>query len=57
MNKRVIRVYIDQEPELYEELLSATMNHTQYDGCYVTQYMENLGEELQRMGEFTLREE
>ena len=57
VKKRVIRVNIGQEPELYEELFSAMMNHTQYDdGCYVMQYMEHRGENLQMVGEFTLRE-
>ncbi|MBW1791459.1 MAG: hypothetical protein JRJ14_04200 [Deltaproteobacteria bacterium] len=57
MKERVIRVYKDKEPELYEELVSAVMNHTQYDGCYVMQYMEHPGENLQTVAEFTLREQ
>ena len=52
----IIRVCIEKEPELYEELMSATMNHTQYEGCYVMQYSEYRGDEGQMMGEFMLRE-
>ena len=41
MNPRVIKVIIEKEPELYEELMAATLNHTQFDGCYVMQYNED----------------
>ena len=56
MNNRVIKVCIEKEPELYEELVSATMNHTQYEGSYVMQYSECRGGEGQMIGEFMLRE-
>ncbi len=53
----LIVVNIDKERELYEALLSAAMNHTPYDGCYVMQYSEHRDSEGQMVGEFTLREE
>jgi len=56
MNKRVIKVCIEREPELYEELMAATLNHIQYDGCYIMQYAEYWGDEGQKMGEFMLHE-
>jgi hypothetical protein len=56
MNRRIIKVFIEKEPERYEELMSATVNHTQYDGCYIMQYSEYLNSELQMIGEFMLRE-
>lgn len=56
MKTRVIRINIQQERELYETPLSATMNPTEYDGCYVMQYAEHRGEEGQVIGEFTLQE-
>jgi hypothetical protein len=57
MDKRVIRVNIKKEPELYEELMLAMTNHAQHEGCYVIQYSENVGGEGQMVGEFMLREE
>jgi hypothetical protein len=56
MNNRVIRFCIEEQPELYEELISATTNHTLYEGCYVMQYSEHRGSEGQMIGEFTLRQ-
>jgi hypothetical protein len=56
MNRRIIKVFIEKEPERYEELMSATVTHTQYDGCYIMQYSEYLNSELQMIGEFMLRE-
>jgi len=41
MNTREIRVSMDKEPELYNELYSAMMEHREYDGCYVMQYSEH----------------
>ena len=57
MKTRLILVSIEKERELYEALLSATMNHTPYDGCYVMQYAEHRNNEGQMVGEFTMREE
>ena len=56
MNNRVIRVCIEKEPKLYEELESAMMNYTQYEGCYIMQYSEYRGSEGWMIGEFMLRE-
>ena len=53
---RLIRVVIDREQELYEELMSATINHAQYEGCYVTQYTEYRDSAGRMIGEFMLRE-
>ena len=52
----VIRVLIDKEPERYDELMSATINHVQYEGCYVTQYTEYRDSAGRMIGEFMLRE-
>ncbi|MGB5473085.1 MAG: hypothetical protein WBQ78_06385 [Gammaproteobacteria bacterium] len=56
MKTRVILANIHEERKLYETLLSATMNHTKYDGCYVMQYSEHRDREGQMMAEFLLRE-
>jgi len=56
MKTCVILVSIEKERELYEALLSATMNHTEYDGCYIMQYSEHRGDEGHMVGEFTLIE-
>lgn len=56
MNTRTIRVSISKEKALYEELVSAMMSHTEYDGCYVMQYSEHRGGEGQMVAEFMLRE-
>ena len=40
MNTRVIKVNIEKEQALYDELYSAMMEHREYDGCYVMQYSE-----------------
>jgi hypothetical protein len=56
MSHRVIRVCIGKEPELYEELIAATTNHTLYEGCFIMQYSEHRGYEGEMIGEFTLRQ-
>jgi hypothetical protein len=56
MNTRVIKICIEEEPELYQKLLDATTNHTLYDGCYVMQYSEHRGNEAKMIGEFMLRQ-
>lgn len=56
MKTRTIKVNIRTEPELYEALLSATMNHTHYDGCYIMQYSECRGSDGQMVAEFMLHE-
>ena len=53
---RVIKFNIEQDPELYDELMSAMMEHREYDGCYIMQFSESRGDELQMVGEFILRE-
>ena len=40
MNTRVIKVNIEKEQALYNELYSAMMEHREYDGGYVMQYTE-----------------
>jgi len=55
MEMRVIRAGIEKERELYEALLSATMNHKEYDGCYVMQYSEYRETDGQMIGVFVLR--
>ena len=40
MNTRVIKVTIEKEQALYNELYSAMMEHREYDGGYVMQYTE-----------------
>lgn len=56
MINRVIKVCIDKAPELYGELESAMMNHTQHEDCYVMQYSEHRDSEGRMIGEFILRE-
>ena len=56
MNTRIVTVSIKQERELYDTLLSATMNHIEYDGCYVMQYTEHRGKDGQMVAEFMLRD-
>jgi hypothetical protein len=36
--------------------MSAMMEHREYDGCYIMQFSESRGDELQMVGEFMLRE-
>ena len=40
MNVREIKVCIKKEPVLYDELITAMLEHHEYDGCYVKQYSE-----------------
>jgi hypothetical protein len=56
MKTQVITVSIKKERELYDTLLSATMNHAEYDGCYVMQYTEHRGNDGQMVAVFTLRD-
>jgi hypothetical protein len=55
MNTRVIKVRIDREQALYEELMSAMMEHRQYEGGYIMQCCEHRGGEGQMVAEFMLR--
>ena len=41
MNTREIKVCIEKEPALYDELFSAMMECREYDGCHVLQYSES----------------
>jgi hypothetical protein len=50
-----IRIVIEQQPELYDELIEAMMTHSQYQGCYVVQYSETR-EGGQTVARFILRE-
>lgn len=55
MNIRAIKVYIQREPERYEELMSAMLEHREYNGCYVMLYSE-YEENGWKIGEFMLRD-
>ena len=56
MKTRLIKLNIVQDQALYDDLMSAMMEHRQYDGCYIMQYSEYRGDLLQMVGEFILRE-
>jgi hypothetical protein len=56
MKTRIIRINIEQEPELHKELEYALVSHTKYQGCYIMQYMEHRNDEYQMIGEYMLRE-
>jgi hypothetical protein len=56
MNTRTIRVNINKEKALYDELISAGLNNTEYEGCYVMQWSEHRGDNYQMVAEFMLRE-
>ena len=56
MSIREVKVCIEKEQALYNELYSAMMDHREYDGCYVMQYSEYRSSEGQMMGEFILRD-
>jgi hypothetical protein len=55
MVTREIRTSLDSD--LYIELMSAMMEHRQYEGGYIMQYSEHLDSELRMVGVFFLREE
>jgi hypothetical protein len=55
METRLIKLNLEKDQELYEEPMSAMMEHRQYNGCYIMQYQEHRGDELQMVGEFLLR--
>lgn len=55
MSHQIIRVIVEEQPELYEELVSAMMGHGEYEGCDVEQYTE-YHENGQTIAKFTLRE-
>ena len=56
MNTRVIQVRIEREQALYDELMSAMMEHRQYEGGYIMQCCEHRGNEGQMVAEFMLRD-
>jgi hypothetical protein len=56
MKTRLIKLNIEQDQALYDELMSAMTEHRQYDGCYIMQYSEYRRDLLQMVGEFMLRE-
>lgn len=41
MNPRVIKVCIEREQVLYDELCSAMLEHREHEGGYVMQYSEH----------------
>jgi len=45
MYTRIIKINIEQEPELQKELGYALVSHTKYQGCYIMQYMEHRNDE------------
>lgn len=55
MKTRTIRVFIEKEPDLYDELVSAMLGHGEYQGCYIEEYTE-FREDGQNIAKFTLRE-
>ena len=55
MNIREIKVCIDKEQALYDELYSALMEYREYDGGYVVQYSESQ-ENGYMVALFTLRD-
>jgi len=55
MNTREIRVRIELDRELYEELMSVMMEARDYEGWYIMQYAEHR-ENCERVGVFTLRD-
>jgi len=56
MNTRVIKVSIETEQALYDELMSAMMEHRQYEGGYIMQCSEHRGNQGQMVAEFMLRD-
>ena len=56
MNTRIIRISIVREQALYDELMSAMMEHREYEGGYIMQCSEHRGGEGQMVAEFTLRD-
>ena len=55
MNTRVIKVNIEKEQTLYDELYSAMMEHREYDDGFVMQYTEQQENGLM-VATFTLRD-
>ena len=55
MTDRTIRVSAERQPDLYDDLVSAMLNHGQYDDCYIEEYTE-YHEDGQTIAKFTLRE-
>ena len=56
MYPRIIRVSIERERALYDELFSAMMEGREYEGGYIMQCAEHRGGEGQMVAEFTLRD-
>ena len=52
---KILRVIVEKQPDLYQELTTAMLTHTRYQGCYVQQYSETQ-EGGQTVVKFTLRE-
>lgn len=55
MSNRTIRIIVEDQPDLYEELTTAMLYHGEYQGCYIEQYTE-YPEDGQTLAKFTLRE-
>ena len=56
MDTRTIKVDIEKDQALFDELMTATLEHREYDGCFIMMYSEYRGGEGQMVGEFMLRE-
>ena len=56
MYPSIIRVNIERERALYDELFSAMLEGREYEGCYIMQCSEHHGGEGQMVAEFTLRD-
>jgi len=56
METRTIKVSIEKDQALFDELMTATLEHREYDGCFIMMYSEYRGSEGQMVGAFILRE-
>ena len=56
MDTRSIKVNIEKDQALFDALMTATLEHREYDGCFIMMYSEYRGSEGQMIGEFILRE-
>ena len=56
MYPRIIRVSIERERALYDELFSAMLEGREYEGGYIMQCSEHRGNQGQMVAEFMLRD-
>ena len=54
MTERIIRIIVEEQPVLYEELMSAMITQGEHVGCRVEQYTE-YHEGGRTLAKFTLR--